>query len=209
MWLGWQLYGYGVTGTYHPANKHYRHHPTGPNDPAVVAVSKQLHQPVLELVDLDAGIAQACQLDGRLRANPQHGPGGKGEQVDACGGDVLSELTGSNVVALLSEWCEQFLMDQVYLPEVRLRRVSSPCQIAVLDQLAGVRVAFYSHARNECDRCKVRLTERVSWAGADRHDELRSWPGHATHKQTLWAGVELLLHQLHRESDLGRFEQGR
>jgi hypothetical protein len=53
-----------------------------------------LQQPLLEAVDLAAGVAQTGDLDHRLGAEPQLGAGRQAQQVDAAGGDVLAQVAG-------------------------------------------------------------------------------------------------------------------
>lgn len=117
MWLGRKVDGDAIAGPNHAPAEHDRHDSTDANDAAIVIpVSKQLHQAILKLVDLDTRVTETGQLDGCLRTNPQNRAGGKREQVDASCGDVLAELASSDIVTSLSNQREQFFFDQVNRP---------------------------------------------------------------------------------------------
>jgi hypothetical protein len=58
-------------------------------------------------VDLRARVAQPGHLDDGRRADPQPGAAGQGQQIDVPGRDVLAELAGADVEALIEQLVEQ------------------------------------------------------------------------------------------------------
>ena len=78
----------------------------------------------MEPVELRAGVAEPGHLDDRLRAEVEPRPAPEREQVDAACGDVLAHRAGTDGEAGDRELVVQLAVDQVHLPQVRLRRVA-------------------------------------------------------------------------------------
>src|SRR5829696_6558700 len=126
-----------------------------------------LEQPGLEGIDLLARVAEAGHLDHRLAAELQQGAAGKGEQIDPSGGDdVLPELSGVDVEPVLADLSEQLSVDEVDLPQVRLRWIGGDPR-SVLDGDALVGVALHSESRHQHDLIDDCLAEAVFTIPAD------------------------------------------
>ena len=64
------------------------------------AVDKHhLQHPVADVADLLAWIAKARQSNERIGADAEHGSYGQSDEVDAGGGDVLTQLAVANLVS--------------------------------------------------------------------------------------------------------------
>src|SRR3546814_8316106 len=88
--------------------------------------------------------------------------------------DVLADLARPDVEPLRLQLVEQFGVDQVDLPEVRLGRVARDAR-AVLHRLAEMRVAGDTEAGDEADLGLIGLAERVRGAAADRDDSRHAY----------------------------------
>src|SRR5918997_643305 len=97
----------------------------------------------------------------------EDGPGRQAEQVHAAGGDVLAHLPGGDVEARIPQLFVKLRVDEVHLPEVRLRR-ALPEPGAVLYGLADVGVALDAEPGQEPDALLGRLAEGVLRAAGDR-----------------------------------------
>jgi hypothetical protein len=156
-----ELHGDRVARTHHAAHLDDAHDPGLVHDvPGLVPADDLLQQAVLEVVDLQAGIAQAGDLHDRLVAEVQKSPGRQGEQVDAPGGDVLAEFARPDGEALVADFGEELLVNEVHLTQVRLGGVLRDPE-AVLDGHAGVYVSLDSEAGQQGDAGSVGLNEGV------------------------------------------------
>ena len=105
-------------------------------------------------------------------AEPETRPGRKREEVDAPRGHVLPHLSGCDIEPGRAELAVELGMDEVHLPEVRLRGVAAHAG-PVLDRLARVCVAFDAEACDQRDHISERLGHRVRVAPGDGHDDAR------------------------------------
>jgi hypothetical protein len=144
------------------------------DEPAVVVtLERRRHQARLNPVELSAGVSQAGHLDDRRRAEVEARAGRQREQLDAARGDVLPQHARPDREAGGRELVVELRMDQVDLPQVRLRGVSRHPG-AVSDRLAEMRVALDAEPREQSDRVRAGLRERVRLAPAHgRHDGAR------------------------------------
>src|ERR1700678_4270548 len=93
-----KLYGNGVAGAHITAGDDNTHYACLPHQVAlVVAVEHGGHQPVLELVELEAWVAQPGDLHDRGPTEVEASPGGQGQEVNAASGDVLAHLAGPDL----------------------------------------------------------------------------------------------------------------
>jgi hypothetical protein len=77
VWFGRHLDADGVARSNHSSGEYDCHGASDTNDvPFAVPVAQQFHEPVLELVDLDARIAETSQLDRCVRAECRIEPAG-------------------------------------------------------------------------------------------------------------------------------------
>jgi hypothetical protein len=76
-----------------------------------------------ERFDLRARIAQAGELHQGLAANSDHGTSREREEVKMAGCDVFSHLTGQNMQSFVGKFSQQFAVQEVHLPKVRLTRI--------------------------------------------------------------------------------------
>jgi len=95
----------------------------------------------VDAVELEAGIAQARDLDHRAVAEMEQGPGGEPKQVDAAGRDVLTHDAWSNGKAGSLELVEQLSMEEMDLAPIGLAWVSRHAR-AMLDGVAEMRITF-------------------------------------------------------------------
>ncbi len=123
-----------------------------------------------EPVDLDAGSAQASDLDDGVRSQMQQRGRGQREEVDSLREDVLTELAGTYGKALRGEFGEQFGCQQVDLAAVGLVGVFAAI-VEVLDCGATVRVAFHTFARDEAQRRLHLLREAMPGATGGGEDD--------------------------------------
>jgi hypothetical protein len=144
----------------------------------VVPIEHSAHEARREAVELLAGIAEAGDLDHRRLAEPEPGPGGQREEIQAPGRHVLPHVTGADVEPTRAQFVVQFGADEVHLPEVR-RLGGAGHPGTVLDGPPGVPVAGHALARDQPDARHRRLAETVPRRPADRRDvRLRSRDGH-------------------------------
>ncbi len=133
MWLGWSL---DLNGVMRPnlTTRKDNTHDSGDTDEGtvIISVSQQPHQAFLEVINLEARVPQTGEFHNNIRSDAQVCPRWKPKQVNTFGGDVLTEFTSSNGVALSCQLVKQLLVDEVNLPKVRLRCVLAH-QIPVLD----------------------------------------------------------------------------
>jgi hypothetical protein len=124
--FSWQLDLNPVIDSYFAARMHDAHDSCFSNHIAP-AVSGQncFQEPGLEVINLEAGVTQTCHLNDRVRSYPQKCSFRQGQEVDAVSCDVLSEVPGLHRETFLLKLDEQFCMDQMHLPQVGLRRITS------------------------------------------------------------------------------------
>ena len=131
-------------------------HDAGPanHSAAVVVANEFFEQARAEILDLRAGIAQACQLHHGVVAKVQQGASRKFQQIDASGGDILPEFPGSNAEPSGFQPLEEFLLYQVNLAQIQGGGIC-PDAREVLNGDAAVGIS--GHAK---PRLEVNLTHR-------------------------------------------------
>ena len=104
----------------------YDAHDTGFSDQRAVGVPVEHrgHQPGLEFVELNAGIAQPGDFDDSIAPEMQPRAGWQREQIDAARRDVLAEVTRHHRVAACAQFLEQLSVDEMHLAQVRLGRIA-------------------------------------------------------------------------------------
>jgi hypothetical protein len=121
------------------------------------------------MVELDAGIAQAGDFDNSTGAKIQSRAGRQRQQVDAFGGDVLTEVGRLYRKAPGAQFIEQFDMQQMHLAQIGLRRILADAR-AMLDRLAEMGVAGDTQSGQQANARTRRLAEVMAGAKADRND---------------------------------------
>ena len=128
-----------------------------------------LQQAVLELVDLQARVAQAGDLDDGFVTEVQQRADGEAEEIDAARGDVLPEIPRSYLVARLTEFLEQLLVDQMDLAQIRLGGVLRNAG-TVLDRDPRMYVPLDTESGQQGHAVPVRLGEGVGAVAAHHGD---------------------------------------
>jgi hypothetical protein len=115
----------GIAGAYDAPGEHDTHDTSATNDFARVVATRHLgEQPGLKSVDLHTGVSEPCDLNDRFFANAKPRAEWKFEECEAARGEVLTELPGLNQKTVGLELVRQFVVDEVDLPKIRLRRVA-------------------------------------------------------------------------------------
>jgi len=127
------------------------------------------HQALLEIVDLDAGIAQSGDFDNGACAKMQPRTCWQCQQIDAGSGDVLAEIGGLNDKTLRSQFVEQLRVHQMYLAQIGLRWVLADAR-AVLDRLAHMGVAGDAETLQQANAEIRRLAEVMAGTRANGND---------------------------------------
>ena len=118
------------------------HHASLAHQPArVVAIQRRRHQPRLNGIQLGTGIPEAGHLDYCRVTNSKQAAGGQIQQIDTASRDVLAHLAGGHFNAALQELVEQFSMNEMHLPQIRLIRIP-PDSRQMLDAIPQVCVAL-------------------------------------------------------------------
>lgn len=94
----------------------------------------------LEVIDELAGCAEAGELDNGDEAEVEAGGEGKGEEVEAGGGNVFTELAGLEQ-EVWGEVGKELGLEEVDLGVIKPGRIFAD-MVAVLDGAAGMRVAL-------------------------------------------------------------------
>src|SRR5215218_909820 len=171
-------------------NRHdYAHHP-GFADPLAAGflVSTSLSNPGWKALICWHGLRRPVILITASPPSCSRVPRGR-EQIDPSGGDVLPELSGVDVEPVLADLSEQLSVDEVDLPQVRLRWVGGdPRSVLDGDALVGV-VALHSESRHQHDLVDDCLAEAVFTIAADgEHPSLLI--GHPAKSPRLLPGEE-------------------
>ncbi len=135
-----------------------------------VPVQSRRHQVGLETIELDAGISQPGYLYLRGIADAQNAGGREAEQIDTSGQDVLADLPGAYDEALCLEFVQEFCVQYMDLPEVRLGWIAGDAG-SVLYRRAGVRVALHTEPWQQGDPHFRALAEIMSAALTDGFDD--------------------------------------
>ena len=107
----------GSAGADIAVRQHDPHHAGFSDQPAIRrAVEHSGHQAGLKPIQLQAGVAEASDLNDRRCAQMQAGSGGKPQQINAASQHVLPDIALAESEALGHEFVEQLSMDQVNLP---------------------------------------------------------------------------------------------
>ncbi|GGQ85345.1 hypothetical protein GCM10010250_65670 [Streptomyces althioticus] len=134
-------------------------------------------QPLAEVVDLRAQVAQSCHLEHRLLPEMEQSAGGQAQQVHPARGDVLAKLARGNLEALEREFVEEFLVHQVDLAQIGQVRLVGHAEL-VADRLTCVNVSLHAEPREQRDGIAIGLAERVRLVTAHCGDLTRH---HALH----------------------------
>src|SRR6476659_6867865 len=170
MRFGWQFHIDRVAGAHLSARDDDAHYARlAPGRATAVATHDLMQQARPKAIDLETGIAQSCYLDDRRRPQPQSRSGRKLEQRDTARRDVLPQLTRTHREAGRGELVVQLGVNEVHLPEIRLRRIARQAR-AMLYGDAEMGVAIDAQAFNQSNRRLILLAERVRIASRDGDD---------------------------------------
>jgi hypothetical protein len=159
-----------VTGSHFAAANHNGHYAGQPEkSPVIGPVEAGLHEPGFEVVELEARVTQAGDLDHSIRTEVEAGAGGKTEEANATGRDALTHVTGLDVKAACSKGVVQLSVDEMYLPQVGLGRVLLHPR-TVLDGGTGVGVALNADAFDKAYAFLCGFAEGMAAAAVDRDD---------------------------------------
>jgi hypothetical protein len=122
-------------------------------------------------LNLPAGIAETSDLDHSFGTKPESRARRQGKQVDAARCHVFSDRAGLDIEAACAKLVEQFLVDQMHLPQIRYIRTFGPDVIAMLHLLAHVRIPFHTEASYKADRQLIGFAESVISAAAHCGDD--------------------------------------
>lgn len=108
----------GIVGADDPSAADHSHDATLERELAGHGVHGEdlAEQPLAEVVDLRARVAQSRHLKHRLLSEVEQSAGGQAHQVYPARGDVLTELACRDLEALERELVEEFLVHQVEPP---------------------------------------------------------------------------------------------
>lgn len=173
---GGQFHFDRVAGEHHTAFPHDAHDSGLAHDvPRLVTADDLFQQPILEVVDLQAGIAEAGDFQDRGGADAQQCADRQSEQVDTARGDVLAEFAGRHLEPFFTDLGEELFMNEVDLAQIRLGGILRDTR-TVLDRHTGVHVSLHTEPGEQSDAVPVRLGERVIPVAADR----RHSPAHTS-----------------------------
>lgn len=149
----------------------YDAHDPGLSDEAAlgIALESRSHETLCDSVQLTAWIAKAGDLDDRFSTDRQPCAPRQGEEIDAPGRDVLTDLTRCQLEPGFAKLSEQLLVYQVNLSKVGSVGIARNAG-AVLHLLSVVGIAQDAEANHETDARPIRLAHRVSGTTADGYD---------------------------------------
>lgn len=113
-----------------------------------------------ETLDLSAGIAQSSHLQHRLRADAQHGGARQAEQIKPSRENILAQIARADSETPHLQFVEQFGMDQVNLPQIRLRRIHRDAR-TMLHRRPAMRIAAHPVSGDQVDAGSERLGETM------------------------------------------------
>jgi hypothetical protein len=124
------------------------------------------HQPRLEAIELDAGVAQAGHPYFRRGADPQDRVDWQRQQIETAGQDILADVSSADHETLRFQLFQQLPVQQMDLSKVRLRGVVGNAG-AVLYGGAKMCVTFhaetglqvYPHPRMLAEPVRAGLTD--------------------------------------------------
>jgi hypothetical protein len=122
-----------------------------------------------EAVDEHAGRAQTGELDDSARPHLDARPERHPFELQAFCGDVLAELSRSDVIAFRSQSFEKLGWDKVHLAQIGESRLPSG-EIPVFDESAGVRIPFDAAALDQQNTSLRPFAETVRSISGHRHD---------------------------------------
>jgi hypothetical protein len=123
------------------------------------------HEAGAEVVHLDAGCAEAGDLDDGGLTEMEAGAGGEVVEVEAGGGDVLAHVAGGDAEGEELGLGEELGVDEVDLGEIGAGGVFADV-VEVLDGGAEVDVTLYAEAFEELDGGLGALGEAMGWVAA-------------------------------------------
>jgi hypothetical protein len=116
---------------------------------------------------LRAGISEAREFDDRCWADGQPGTDGVAEQIEAPRGNVFAEIARNDRKPANRELGEEFCVNQMHLPQVRLRRISADTG-EMLNGPPRMCVPLDAVTNAEADARECRFAERVTITPTDR-----------------------------------------
>lgn len=170
-YAGGELDGNRVSDSDDSAGDDHGHHACFAYEAALlVALEDCGHESPLVLVELTARVAQAGDLDDRVRPEPQAGSGGQREQVDTAGEHVLTEGPRAHGETGCGEFVQQLGVHQVHLAQVGCGGIAlDPGE--VLHGRTRVRVTLDAEAGDQRDPFAGLLGEAMPVVGGHRFDD--------------------------------------
>lgn len=142
MWKRWQFDLDHVVGPNNTALKYHCHNACFADQLTVwPPVKDRCQQPALKAFDLGAGVAQTCHFQNHTPPDSETSVSRQTEQIDAARTNIFTHVAGFDPKTLLAKLLEQFGMDQMHLPKVRLGGVGCYAR-AVLNRGPLVCIAF-------------------------------------------------------------------
>lgn len=121
MWFDGNSHSYLVAWLNFAARHNDAHDARLADEPAIrCAMHKSRHEARLKLIELFAGIAQACETKDHMLTYEQFCSFWQGKQINPLGRDVLAQLTRLDSETLLPQFREQLTVDEVHLAQVGL-----------------------------------------------------------------------------------------
>ncbi len=114
----------------------------------LVTARDRFFQATLELIELSARIAEPGDLNSRVAANVQNRTSRESQQVYAGRRNVFAHVGGGDIKPSCLKFLNQFVMYQVNLTQVRLRRVC-PDSRAVLHRDASMGITLHAFALDQ------------------------------------------------------------
>ena len=160
-----------IARTHLATGEHHPHHTGLPNEIApLVAIQHRSEQPVLELVQLSAGIPKPGDLhDGRV-GQPEPGAGGQSKQVEPARSHVLAHITSRNREAARTKLVMKLRMDEVHLTQIGLAGIARDPR-AVLDGAPQMGIALNAKPGDQPDALTRGLAEGMLRSTAHRRND--------------------------------------
>ena len=125
------------------------------------------HQAGHETIELDTGIAKACDLDESRRPKTQASTGRQREKINAARRNVFSEIPRRYRKAPAKQLLKKLGVDEMDLPQVRHCGIP-PHTRPVLHRGAQMGISIHPHSRHKANGVARALAEAVDHATRDR-----------------------------------------